>query len=176
MAQRGALFVVNMQNDFLWGLRKPQFTYDTETLIENVNRAVAFYQSFNFEIHYIRQVLPNNFLTKKMFGYALSGTPGIELHEGLEVASDLIWNAQMPDAFSVPAFRDMVSKRNYVDIAVCGLDYCGAAGETAKGAALSGAHVVLLQDSTGTRFGPERIEKMTRQLVNVGVQIQVPND
>lgn len=176
MAGKGALIVVDMQNDYLWGLRKPQFTYNTEQLVANVNQVIEFYQGFNFDVHYIREVIPNNWLTRKLIGHSLSGTLGIELYEGLEVVSDLIWDKQMPDAFSVPAFRDMASKRNYTEIAVCGLDFCGCAGETAKGAALTGAHVVLLQDCTGTRYGADRIAKMTMQLTNVGVQIQVPNN
>ena len=171
---RGALIVVDMQNDYLWELRKPQFTYDTETLVASINQAIVSFRAFEFDIHYIREVIPNNWLTRKMIGHSLAGTQGAELYEGLEVVSDSIWDKQMPDAFSVPAFRDLFRKRNYTDIAVCGLDYCGCAGETAKGAALTGAHVTLLQNCTGTRYGADRIAKMTIQLNQVGVQIAVP--
>ena len=174
MAGKSALIVVDMQNEYLWGLRKPQFTYDTDTLIANVNSAIRFYQGFDFDVHYIREVVPNNFITRRLIGHSLAGTPGIELHEDLEVVSDLIWDKQFKDAFTVPAFRDLARKRNYTDIAVCGLDFCGCAGETAKGAAMLGAHVMLLRDCTGTRFGADRIAKMTMQLNNCGVRIEMP--
>ncbi len=37
MSDKKALIVIDMQNDYLWPERKKKFSYDTDTLVGNVN-------------------------------------------------------------------------------------------------------------------------------------------
>ena len=40
MANKKALVVIDMQNDFLWEKRKAKFLYNTNELVNDVNNAV----------------------------------------------------------------------------------------------------------------------------------------
>ena len=42
--EKKALLVIDMQNDYLWSNRKEMFSYDTETLVGNVNQAIEQYR------------------------------------------------------------------------------------------------------------------------------------
>ena len=43
MPDSKVLLVIDLQNDYLWDKRKPMFTYATDDLINNVNKAIASY-------------------------------------------------------------------------------------------------------------------------------------
>ena len=45
MADKKALLVIDMQNDYLWEARKAKFSYPTKELVDAVNEAAAAYQS-----------------------------------------------------------------------------------------------------------------------------------
>ena len=53
-----ALLVIDMQNDYLWDKRKPMFSYETDELVGNVNRAISSYKENGSDIIYIKHVLP----------------------------------------------------------------------------------------------------------------------
>ena len=56
-----------MQNDYLWEKRKPMFTYDTDKLVDDVNKLVATYKENGYDIIYIKHILP-----KIMWGVGFS--------------------------------------------------------------------------------------------------------
>jgi len=66
MEDKKALIVIDMQNDYLWAKRKPMFSYDTDQLVKNVNRAAAFYKDKGYDIIYISQVFPD-IITNRWF-------------------------------------------------------------------------------------------------------------
>ena len=59
--------------------------------------------------------------------------------------------------------------QNYKEVAICGIDECGCVGATAKGAAKTGASVVMLEESIGRRFPAEKVQKMRQELRSLGV-------
>lgn len=44
MADRKALVIIDMQNDFLWDKRKAIFSYNTDELVNSVNNAILSYK------------------------------------------------------------------------------------------------------------------------------------
>ena len=91
MSEKKALLVIDMQNDYLWDKRKSMFTYDTENLVNSVNKAIESYQEKGYDIIYIKHVL-----SKLMWGvgFSIRGTEGAELYKGIEIVSDL-WLSDM---------------------------------------------------------------------------------
>ena len=169
MGEKRALIVVDMQNDYLWPQRMPKFNYDTAALVAAVNQAIAYYQSMIYDVFYIAEIVPNNFITKKMIGFSLAGTPGAALYDGLAVVSQNYYEKQMPDAFSNPDFKRAMQRGYYTEAVVCGLDLCGCAGATAKGARASGMKSTLLMSATGCRFPEEKKQKTLNSLREIGV-------
>ena len=59
MADKKALVVIDMQNDYLWEKRKTKFSYNTNELVNAVNRAISSYKEKGYDIIYIAQMFPN---------------------------------------------------------------------------------------------------------------------
>lgn len=162
-----ALLVIDMQNDYLWDKRKPMFSYETDELVGNVNRAISSYKENGSDIIYIKHVLP-----KIMWGvgFSIKGTAGVELFSGLDLVSDLIFEKNHPDTYTSKEFRQHMEERGYEEVTLCGLDECGCVGATAKGAAKTGVKVFMLTDCIGRRFPDEKVMKMRTDLKSLGVQ------
>ena len=58
MPDRKVLLVIDLQNDYLWEKRKSLFSFDTDTLIRNVNQAINSYKENGYDIVYIMHVYP----------------------------------------------------------------------------------------------------------------------
>ena len=171
MGENRALIVVDMQNDYLWKKRMPKFAYDTPSLVGAVNQAIRYYYAQRYDVFYILEIVPNNFVMQKMVGFSLAGTPGAELYEGLEIVSDMMFEKQLPDAFSAKDFKLKMQRGYYTEAVVCGLDLCGCVGATAKGARANGMKSSLLLPATGCRFPEAKQQKMLASLESLGVQI-----
>lgn len=170
MSEKKALVVIDMQNDYLWDKRKAMFSYNTEDLVNSVNKAVADYQKKGYDIIYIAQMFPNIITNKWFIGFSIKGTAGAELYSGLNVVSELYFEKNLPDAYSSRSFREHMKKQNYSEVILCGLDECGCVGATAKGAVKTGAKVFMLENCIGRRFSDSKVKKMRNSLTSLGVQ------
>ena len=88
-----ALLVIDLQNDYLWDKRKDEFTYDTETLVKNVNDAIIEYNENGYDIIYIPY-------TPKATVQAAIGT--IPLSMGLECGSIVLTVAVLSILITAP--------------------------------------------------------------------------
>jgi nicotinamidase-related amidase len=166
MGEKKALIVIDLQNDYLWDKRKPMFTYDTDKLIGNVNRAIAEYKEKCYDIIYIKHILPKILWGA---GFSIKGTEGAELYGGLDIVSDLCFEKNRSDTYTAKAFREYMQKQNYSGVAICGIDECGCVGATAKGALKTGIEVVMLQNCIGSRFPDAKVQKLRNELRALGV-------
>ena len=82
MADKKALIVIDMQNDYLWDKRKPMFSYNTDDLVGSVNSAISAYKENGYDIIYIEQMFPNIITNKWFIGFSIKGTEGAELYGG----------------------------------------------------------------------------------------------
>ena len=129
MLDKKALIVIDMQNDYLWDKRKKMFSYDTELLVKNVNRAIESYKADGYDIIYVKHIL-----SKLLWGvgFSIKGTEGAEIFEGVKVVSDYIFEKNKSDSFSAKSFREFMKKKQYSEVTICGLDECCCVGTTAK--------------------------------------------
>ena len=169
MSDKKALIVIDMQNDYLWAERKPMFTYDTKVLTENVNAAIQRYRQGGADIIYIGQIFPDIITNRLFIGFSIKGTKGAEQYEGLDIVSPLYFEKNLPNTFTAKRFREHMSKENYSEIALCGVDLCGCVGATAEGALKTGAKVSLIESATGCRFSPAKAAKRKARLQAEGV-------
>ncbi|SFD35453.1 cysteine hydrolase family protein [Ruminococcus albus] len=170
MADKKALLVIDMQNDYLWAKRKPMFSYDSENLVSSVNETVARHKASGDDIIYIGQVFPNIITNRLIIGFSIKGTKGAELYSGLDVVSQLYFEKNLPNTFTSKSFKEHLSNNKYSSFTVCGLDLCGCVGATAKGALRTGAEVFLDVKSTGCRFSAEKAQKRKSELIRKGVK------
>lgn len=170
MPSQKALLVIDLQNDYLWKERKQKFSYDTNALIRSVNETIRKYRAEGWDIIYIAQMFPNLPTNRALIGFSIKGTKGAELYSGLEIVSDLYFEKNLPDTYTAKAFRTFMQQQGYTEIAVCGLDECGCAGATAKGAVKTGAKVSLIEKATACRFPAGKQKKMRKSLEKLGVR------
>lgn len=172
MAEKKALLVIDMQNDYLWDKRKPMFTYDTDKLVGDVNRLIAVCKENGYDIIYIKHILP-----KIMWGvgFSIKGTEGAELYSGLNKVSELCFEKNRSDTYTAKGFREYMLERSYSEVALCGLDECGCVGATAKGAIKTGAKVVMIENCIGRRFPDEKVQKMRKDLKLLNVKYIIEN-
>ena len=170
MAEKKALLVIDMQNDYLWEKRKPAFSYDTEKLVAKVNGAVKEYSENGWDVIYIAQMFPNLPTNRWLIGFSIKGTEGAELYGGMDKVSELYFEKNLPDTYSSRAFREHMKKQGYTEVVLCGLDECGCVGATAKGAAKTGVKVYMLEDCIGCRFPEKKQKKMREKLRALGVE------
>ena len=167
MSDKKALIVIDMQKDYLWDKRKSMFTYNTDELVGNVNKAIASYKEDGYDIIYIKHIL-----SKLMWGvgFSIEGTEGAELYDGLDVVSDLCFEKNHSDSYTSKTFREHMEKTGYSEVVLTGLDECGCVGATAKGASKTGVKVRMLKECIGSRFPENKIQKMRDQLLELGVE------
>ena len=165
-----ALIVVDLQKDFLCDNRKPMFSYNTAELISSVNDSIDRYKKDGYDIIYIKQVYQNIVTNRKLIGFAIKGTAGADLYDGLDVVSDHVFEKYFPDTYTSKPFREFMQKEGYSEVVLCGVDECGCVGATAKGAVKAGMKVYMLSNSIGTRFPEQKVKKMRDKLVGLGVE------
>ncbi|HAG13507.1 MAG TPA: isochorismatase [Ruminococcus sp.] len=172
MPEKTALLVIDMQNDYLKDGRKPMFSYDTDALTANVNRAIRSYQKQGADIIYIAQVFQNLPTNRLLIGFTIKGTEGAALYDDMARVSELYFEKYFSDAYTCAAFRQHMQKEGYTKVVLCGLDECGCVGATAKGAAKNGVQVIMLEDCIGRRFPDAKVQKMRKKLKTYGVVYQ----
>ena len=134
MSDTKALIFIDMQNDYLWEQRKPQFSYDTKALTGNVNALIHEYADAGCDVIYIRHLIQNLPTNRLLFGYSIAGTEGAELYSGLDVVSKYCFDK----LFCVTA--------------------------TALGAAKRGINAKIISRGTATVFPGKKVEKAHQKL------------
>ena len=167
---KSALIVIDMQNDYLWEKRKPQFRYDTALLVGNVNELIRQQHAAGQDVIYIRHIIQNLPTNRLLFGYSLAGTEGAELYGGLEIVSDHCFDKLVGDALSNGRLRDLIREKGYEKLRLCGLDECGCVTSTALGAARRGIPVEIVRDGTATVFPGARVKRAHARLEKAGVK------
>ena len=165
-----ALIVIDIQNDYFWEHRKAKFTYDTEKIISTINSLIEQYQSEGHDIIYIKHIIQNNPINRKIFGFSIRGTEGAELYSGLNVVSEHIFEKLFPDAFSSKKLKELIIEKQYNTVSICGIDEGGCVSATAKGAVKNGLSIEMLTDGIATYFPMVKIEKLRNKLKSMGVK------
>lgn len=165
-----ALLVIDMQNDYLYEKRKPQFSYDTKALTGAVNSLIREYHEKGCDVIYIRHIIQNLPTNRLLFGYSLAGTEGAELYGGLEIVSKYIFDKLFGDALTNRYLRELIEQKGYDCLHLCGLDECGCVTSTALGAAKRGIRAEIVSKGTTSVFPPEKIRKAHAKLEKAGVK------
>ena len=165
-----ALLIIDLQNDYLWEHRKAKFTYDTQKIISTINSLIEQYQNEEHDIIYIKHIIQNNPINRKLFGFSIQGTEGAEIYSDLNIVSEYCFEKMFPDAFSSKKLRELIKEKQYDTIAICGLDEGGCVSATAKGAVKNGLSVEMLTDGIATYFPLAKIEKLRNELKAKGVK------
>lgn len=165
-----ALIVIDMQNDYLCEKRKKRFAYDTEGLVGRVNRIIHQYNGEGRDVIYVRHIIQNLPTNRLLFGYSIAGTEGAELYGGLDIVSDYIFDKLVGDALSNRKLRQLVERKGYDALHLCGLDECGCVASTALGAARRGLKVEILREGVATVLDERKVAKMREKLKRTGVK------
>lgn len=169
MPDSKVLLVIDLQNDYLWDKRKPMFTYATDNLINNVNKAIASYRGNGYDIIYIKHILPDNAFVRNLVGFSVEGSEGADIYRGVNRVSDLVFEKNRSDTYTSPVFRRHMKTKNYKEVVICGLDEYGCVGATARGACKTGVKVIMLTSCIGSRFSEKKVKKQREKLTSLGV-------
>ena len=167
---KNALLVIDMQNDYLCENRMKRFAYDTEGLVSCVNRIIRQYSEEGRDVIYIRHIIQNLPTNRLLFGYSIAGTKGAELYKGIDIVSDYIIDKLVSDALSNRKLRQLIERKGYDTLHLCGLDECGCVAATAMSAKKRGIEVEILRDGTATVFNGRRVARTREKLRQSGVR------
>ena len=165
-----ALIVIDMQNDYLCEKRMKRFAYDTEGLVSRVNAIIHRYSEGGRDVIYIRHIIQNLPTNRLLFGYSIAGTEGAELYGGLDIVSDYIFDKLVGDALSNKKLRQLLERKGYGRLHLCGLDECGCVASTALGAVRRGYEAVILREGTATVFDERKVARTREKLRQAGVK------
>ena len=165
-----ALLVIDMQNDYLSEKRMKRFAYDTEGLIGRVSRIIRRYNAEGRDVICIRHIIQNLPTNRLLFGYSIAGTKGAELYKGLDIVSDYIIDKLVGDALSNRKLRQLIERKGYDALYLCGLDACGCIASTALGAVKRGYKVEILREGTATVFDGRKVARTMKKLRRAGVR------
>lgn len=167
-----ALLVIDMQNDFIGDNRdKNRFCYkDIDKLISNINSNIEESNKNGDKVIYISHVLGDNFISRKVLKYGISGTEGAQLSNKLKKVSNDYFEKHHGDAFSVKELRFFMENHEIDTVQICGIDEGGCVSLTAKGAAKLGFKVEILKDSVDTIFPMKKVMKFREELKKLGVK------
>ena len=165
-----ALLVIDAQEDFIGEQRnKNKFNYeDADELVKNINDKIRTYEKNKDEVIYIANVLPNNFLNKKFFGYGIAGSKGAKFDKRIRIVSENYFEKQVGNAFKNNNLVKFIKNNAISEVELIGVDGIGCVFKTAKGAIKTGLKVTILSDSVGT-VNPEKFIKSTIKLKAFGV-------
>ena len=166
-----ALLVIDMQNDYLCENRMKRFTYDTEGLVGRVNRIIHQYNAEGHDVIYIRHIIQNLPTNRLLFGYSIAGTEGAELYGGLDIVSDYIFDKLVGDALSNRKLRQLIERKGYDALHLCGLDECGCVASTALGAVKRGYNDEILREGTATVFDERKAARTREKLRQYAVKL-----
>ena len=161
-----ALLVIDMQNDYLWENRKPQFRYDTAGLTASVNALIHQHQL----VVYVRHIIQNLPTNRLLFGYSIAGTEGAALYGGLDVVSDHCFDKYFGDAFTSAGLRKLLKEQGVEAVRLCGLDECGCVTATALGAVRRGLQAEVLRKGTATVFPEAKAARAHEKWRKAGVR------
>ena len=164
-----ALIVIDIQNDYLYNKRMNKFTYDTHTVINNINNTINKYKE-DSDIIYISHLIHNLPTNRLLFGYSIKGTYGAELYKDLNIVSDYKFNKYLPSAYTNNKFKRFMRDKDYDEVYICGLDNCGCVYHTALSAVKKEKHVFLIKNSTFTIYNKEKVDKVNNNLLSLGVK------
>lgn len=164
-----ALIVIDMQNDYLYEKRKDIFSYNTAELTASVNELIHQYKKNNCDIIYIRHIIQNLPTNRLLFGYSIAGTEGAELFGGLDIVSEYCFDKLVGDALSNKKLRELIQKKGYETLHLCGLDECGCVTSTALGAAKRGLKAEIIRKGTATVFPSRKAAKAHKKLDKAGI-------
>ena len=165
-----ALIVIDMQNDYLWGKRKPLFSYSTDRLTGSVNSLIHRYYDAGDDVIYIRHIIQNLPTNRLLFGYSIAGTEGAEIYDGVDIVSDNCFDKLFGDALTNKSLLKMVKDKGYDELHLCGLDEFGCVTSTALGAARRGIKARIVKNGTETVFADKKIQKARERLQRAGIE------
>ena len=165
-----ALLVIDMQNDYLSEKRMKRFAYDTDGLVSSVNRIIHQYNAEDRDVIYIRHIIQNLPTNRLLFGYSIAGTDGAELYNGLDIVSDYIFDKLVSDALSNRKLRQLIERKGYDTLHLCGLDACGCVAATALEAVKRGYKVEILREGVATVFDERKVARTKEKLKQAGVR------
>lgn len=166
-----ALLVIDAQEDFIGEQRnKERFNYDdADELVRNINEMITNYEKNRDNVIYIANVLPNNFIYKKFFGYGLAGSRGAKIDERIKIISENYFEKQVGNAFRNNNLKKFIADNKIDEVELVGVDGAGCIFRTAKGALSMGLKVAIIKNGVGT-INPDKYMKIINKLKSKGVK------
>ena len=163
-----ALIVIDIQNDYFKENRLKKFTYDTPTVIKNINKTIDKYKK-DSDIIYISHLIQNLPTNRLLFGYSIKNTEGAKLYKDLNIVSDYKFDKYLPSAYTSKKFKEFMKNKNYDEVYICGIDNCGCVYHTSKSALKKEKKVFIIKDATYSCFSKKKVDKVNKDLLKLGV-------
>jgi len=167
-----ALLVIDMQVDLVdengkLPIEKNQIT----GLVTTVNAIIEFFNTDEYEIVYIRNILKKGSISGPFIKYAtLEGTPGTEIDPRINIVSENIFDKYEGSALSNERFNNFLIQNQISELYLCGIMADGCVYATAIDAFNRNYKVNYFSNAVGARSAG-RIEKAVKKLREKGINV-----
>jgi nicotinamidase/pyrazinamidase len=169
-----ALLVIDMQIDYVDEKGKFPIEIDQiNNLIETVNMIIDDFQKNNYVIIYVRNNFRKNDIRNIFRNYAaIEGTSGAEIHPGINIASENIFDKYSPSALSNNDLKNFLMQNQINELFLCGVmaDVNECVGQTALDALNNGYMVNYIGNAVGSS-SIKNIERAIDKLRKRGIKI-----
>ncbi len=155
-----ALVVIDLQNDYFCGGKMELDNIDE--LLLKTNELVAFARVQEYDIYFIQ-----HYSTREGASFFVPHTNGVELHEALDISSDVIIKKNYPNSFRETELKEHLDKNGIEELIVCGAMTHMCIDSTVRASFDLGYKTTLVSDACATRalsFGNQVIEAKDIQL------------
>jgi nicotinamidase/pyrazinamidase len=146
-----ALLVIDVQEDYTGSGKQPVLFRGVEGRIANINKLIDSSSKSAMEVVYIRQIFPDNLITRRLVGRTIEGQPGTELDSRIKIINRNDFTKKISDAFSNPRLEEFLIRNQIDELYLTGLDAAYCVYYTALGARNRGYKVTVVNDAVMTR-------------------------
>jgi nicotinamidase/pyrazinamidase len=158
-----ALLVIDVQEDYTGPGKQPVLFRGVEDRIAAINKLIENSSKSAMEVVYIRQIFPDNFITRRLVGRTIEGQPGTELDPRIKITSRNDFTKKISDAFSNPRLEEFLIRNQIDELYLTGLDAAYCIYYTALGARNRGYKVFVVRDAVMTRKNMDEVLKLYRK-------------
>lgn len=142
LQSKSALVVLDVQNDTL-GIKEYK---NKDTLIKNINSAIAYANDNSLDIIYTKQAFSNPLDKLLSSGLYVRNKKGSELSQQLLVLSSNIYEKERTDAFSNADFENYLLEQEITTLYIVGADASACVYKTALAGINRGYEIIVLKD------------------------------
>jgi len=139
-----ALIIIDMQNDYFPGGKMA--LQGIEEALQNTNDLIRFSRKQGYTIFFVQHIAADSGAS-----FFVPSTPGVELHEELDIQEDTIIQKHYPNSFRETELKAALDSEDIRDLIICGAMTHMCIDTTVRAGFDLGYNITLAHDACATK-------------------------